>query len=104
MGCKGPATFHNCPAVRWNEGTSWPVGAGHGCVGCSERHFWDEMTPFYRRLPTVPGAGVQTTADTIGAWIVGGTAAAFAAHGVVSAIRAKARPLDDGPETREEER
>ena len=20
MGCKGPATFHNCPNVRWNEG------------------------------------------------------------------------------------
>jgi hydrogenase small subunit len=104
MGCKGPATFHNCPVVRWNEGTSWPVGAGHGCIGCSERHFWDEMTPFYRRLPTVPGFGVTTTADKIGAWIVGGTAAAFAAHGVASAIRAKARPLDKEPETDEEDR
>lgn len=103
MGCKGPATFHNCPIVRWNEGTSWPVGAGHGCIGCSERHFWDEMTPFYRRLPTVPGAGVTTTADEIGAWIVGGTAAAFAAHGVASAIRAKARPLAEEPETNEED-
>jgi hydrogenase small subunit len=80
------------------------VGAGHGCIGCSERHFWDEMTPFYRRLPTVPGAGVQTTADEIGAWIVGGTAAAFAAHGVVSAIRAKARPIDESSQTNEEDR
>jgi hydrogenase small subunit len=41
MGCKGPVTFHNCPAVRYNEGTSWPVKAGHGCVGCSEPGFWD---------------------------------------------------------------
>jgi hypothetical protein len=32
---------------------------------------------------------------------VGGTAAAFAAHGIVSAIRAKAQPL--GEDTSEEE-
>jgi hydrogenase small subunit len=41
MGCKGPITFHNCPIVRWNDGVSWPVGAGHGCIGCSEPAFWD---------------------------------------------------------------
>jgi hydrogenase small subunit len=102
MGCKGPATYHNCPVVRWNDGTSWPVGAGHGCVGCSERDFWDTMTPFYRRLPPLPGAGVQTTVDRIGGWIVGGTAAAFAAHGVAAAIRAKTRPGDQEPKPKEE--
>jgi hydrogenase small subunit len=103
MGCKGPATFHNCPAVRWNDGTSWPVGAGHGCVGCAEPHFWDTMTPFYRRLPQVPGAGVQTTADQIGGWIVGGTAVAFGAHALVSAVRAKVKPLDQEPGPKKEE-
>jgi len=36
MGCKGPVTYHNCPSVRWNEGTS-----GHGCIGCSEPDFWE---------------------------------------------------------------
>jgi hydrogenase small subunit len=36
VGCKGPETFHNCPTVRYNEGVSWPVMAGHGCIGCSE--------------------------------------------------------------------
>jgi hydrogenase small subunit len=41
MGCKGPVAFHNCPAVRWNEGTSWPVASGHGCIGCSEPGFWE---------------------------------------------------------------
>jgi hydrogenase small subunit len=41
MGCKGPVTYHNCPTVRWNEGTSWPVGSGHGCIGCSEPGFWE---------------------------------------------------------------
>ena len=34
----------------------WPIGAGHGCVGCSEPAFWDTMTPFYDRLPHVRGA------------------------------------------------
>lgn len=41
MGCKGPITFHNCPAVRYNDGTSWPIGSGHGCIGCSEPDFWE---------------------------------------------------------------
>jgi hydrogenase small subunit len=47
MGCKGPETHHNCPSVKWNGGVSWPVGAGHGCLGCSEHHFWDQLSPFY---------------------------------------------------------
>lgn len=93
MGCKGPATFHNCPTVRYNEGTSWPVGSGHGCIGCSEPAFWDTMSPFYRRLPDVPGFGVEVNADQVGAGIVGGVAAVFAAHGVLSAIRARRQPL-----------
>jgi hydrogenase small subunit len=51
MGCKGPETDSNCPTVKWNEGTCWPIGAGHGCIGCTSPHFWDRMTPFYRELP-----------------------------------------------------
>ena len=47
MGCRGPDTHHNCHVVKWNEGTSWPIGAGHGCIGCSEPGFWDRNTPFY---------------------------------------------------------
>ncbi len=48
MGCKGPRAHHNCPQVGWNEGTSWPVGAGHPCIACTEPGFWDTSTPFYR--------------------------------------------------------
>lgn len=87
MGCKGPETYHNCPSQKYNEKTSWPVAAGHGCVGCSEPRFWDTMTPFYKRLPNVPGFGIEATADKIGLGIAAGTAAAFAAHGVISAFR-----------------
>lgn len=47
MGCRGPETGSNCPTVKWNDGVNWPVGAGHPCVGCTEAHFWDEMSPFY---------------------------------------------------------
>ena len=47
MGCKGPETHHNCPTVKWNDGTCWPIAAGHGCVGCAESRFWDRMSPFY---------------------------------------------------------
>jgi hydrogenase small subunit len=87
LGCKGPETFHNCPSFRYNEGMSWPVMAGHGCIGCSEPHFWDTMSPFYRRLPKVPGFDVETTADKIGIGLAAGTAIAFGAHAVASAFR-----------------
>jgi hydrogenase small subunit len=87
LGCKGPSTFHNCPSIRWNENTNWPVGAGHGCVGCSEADFWDTMSPFYERLPKPPGFGVTTNADEIGLAIVGATAVGFGAHGIAKVIQ-----------------
>ena len=43
VGCKGPYTFNNCPKVKFNSKTSWPVKAGHGCIACSEPNFWDEF-------------------------------------------------------------
>jgi hydrogenase small subunit len=87
MGCKGPETYHNCPIQKYNEKTAWPVGAGHGCAGCSEAGFWDTMTPFYKRLPHVPGFGIEFTADQIGGGLAIATAAAFAGHGVISALK-----------------
>lgn len=97
MGCKGPSTFHNCPAIRWNEGTSWPIGAGHPCVGCSEPGFWDAFTPFYQRLPRVPGFGVETTADRIGIGIAAATAVGFGAHGIAKAIQRRVGAAAPGP-------
>jgi len=47
LGCKGPDTYNNCPIAKFNDGTSWPVEAGHPCIGCSEPDFWDKMTPFF---------------------------------------------------------
>jgi hydrogenase small subunit len=89
MGCKGPETFKNCPTIKYNAGTSWPVQAGHGCIGCAEPDFWDKMTPFYRRLPNVPGFGVESTADKIGVGLAAATAAGIALHGVARAVSPK---------------
>ena len=50
MGCRGPETYNNCPIVKFNDGTNWPIGAGHPCIGCSQPDFWDKMTPFYEEL------------------------------------------------------
>lgn len=50
LGCKGPETYNNCPMVRFNMSTSWPVQAGHPCIGCSEPGFWDKLSPFYKPL------------------------------------------------------
>ena len=60
MGCKGRRPQFNCPIVRWNDGTSWPIGAGHGCVGCARRGSGTRMSPFYDRLPNVKMFGVDT--------------------------------------------
>jgi hydrogenase small subunit len=54
MGCRGPWTNSNCPQVKWNGGTNWPIGAGHGCIGCVEPHYWDQNTPFYVVRPGAP--------------------------------------------------
>ena len=43
MGCKGPYAHVNCPTMKFNQGTSWPVQAGHGCMGCTERGFFDKF-------------------------------------------------------------
>jgi [NiFe] hydrogenase small subunit len=50
LGCRGPETYNNCPVAKFNDGTSWPVEAGHPCIGCSQPDFWDTMTPFYEEM------------------------------------------------------
>ena len=95
VGCKGPATFSPCPILQWNDHTDWPIGAGHPCLGCTERNFWDTMTPFYERLPNVAGFGVERNADLIGAALAVGTAAGVGAHAVATGIH-KARERRKG--------
>ncbi len=83
MGCKGPVTFQNCPNVRWNEGTNWPIGCGHPCIGCAEPAFWDEMTPFYSHLSGIPGFGAAADIDRVGLLATAAVGAAMGGHALV---------------------
>jgi hydrogenase small subunit len=83
MGCKGPMAHQNCPTVRWNGGTSWPVMAGHGCIACATPGNWDAAYPFYKRMPKVPGAGVMANADKIGLGVAAVALAGVAAHAAI---------------------
>jgi hydrogenase small subunit len=89
MGCKGPTTYNACSTVRWNDGVSFPIQSGHGCIGCSEEGFWDKGS-FYERVTDIKQFGVEANADKVGgaaAAVVGG---ALAVHAAVSAV-ARAR-------------
>jgi hydrogenase small subunit len=80
MGCKGPMAYQNCPTIKWNGGTSWPVQAGHGCIACASPDNWDAAYPFYRRLPNVPGTNVQVTADEVGIALSAAALVGISAH------------------------
>ncbi len=86
VGCRGPVTYNSCGVMRWNNGVSFPIQSGHGCIGCSEANFWDNG-PFYQHLASFPGFGIETTADTVGVAIGAATAAGIAAHAVATNIR-----------------
>jgi hydrogenase small subunit len=84
LGCRGPTTYNACATVKWNNGTSFPVEAGHGCIGCAEPGFWDNGG-FYRALSTGNWGSARTVGTAIG---VG------AALGIASAALARKRQRD----------
>jgi hydrogenase small subunit len=86
VGCRGPTTYNSCGIIRWNNGTSYPIQSGHGCIGCSEANFWDQG-PFYKRLAGFPGFGIETTADKIGLGLGVATVAGIAGHAAMTNIR-----------------
>jgi hydrogenase small subunit len=81
LGCKGPTTYNACATVKWNGGTSFPIGSGHGCIGCSEPNFWD-LGGLYKPI----SAGNWGSREALL-----GAAAAGAVLGVGSSIAAKSR-------------
>ena len=86
MGCRGPVTYNSCGVIKWNNGVSYPIQSGHGCIGCSEANFWDNG-PFYQHLASFPGFGIETTADDIGVVLGAATVAGVAAHAISTNIR-----------------
>ena len=89
VGCKGPYTFNNCSRERFNQHTSWPIQAGHGCLGCSEPDFWDAMKPYEKPLADQKYDFVfaDETADKYGITILTVAGIAIAAHAAISAIK-----------------
>jgi hydrogenase small subunit len=91
MGCKGPTTYNACSTVRWNDGVSFPIQSGHGCIGCSEDGFWDKGT-FYDRVTDIKQFGVESNADKVGgtaAAVVGGAVAIHAAASALARARSQ---------------
>ena len=97
MGCKGPTTYNACSTVLWNQGVSFPIGSGHGCLGCSEEGFWDKGS-FYDRVTDIHQFGIEDNAETVGAGVAIGVGAAVAVHAAMSVVR---RTLDKADERAE---
>jgi len=78
LGCKGPITYNACATLKWNGGTSFPIQSGHGCLGCSEPHFWD-MGGFYTPLATpMSNLGLAVAAGAAAGLALGAAAAGLA--------------------------
>ncbi len=90
MGCRGPSTYNACSNVKWNGGVSFPIGSGHGCIGCSEENFWDNG-PFYQRLIDIPVPGIHSTPDEVGKTLAVVTGVAVGAHLVSHVVRSAAK-------------
>ncbi len=73
LGCKGPVTYNACATTKWNDGTSFPIESGHGCIGCSEPNFWD-FGGFYRALSLPTGASGKTAVYAAAGGIAAGVA------------------------------
>ena len=84
LGCKGPTTYNACATTKWNNGTSFPIEAGHPCLGCSEPDFWDGGS-FYRAL-SLPTENIVKTA----AYTATGAAVAGIALGALNRAKKKA--------------
>ncbi|MFB3924642.1 MAG: hydrogenase small subunit [Syntrophales bacterium] len=87
MGCRGPYAYSNCSKVRFNDGISWPVMAGHGCIGCTEPGFWDTMASLEKPIHEASIGGGERTVDDIGIALTALTTAGVAAHAAFSAMR-----------------
>ena len=85
VGCRGPEAYKSCGNLRWWNGLSYPIQAGHGCIGCSQNNFWDNG-PFYERMPNIPVPNTIANADKVGMVAVGAAVAGVVAHGVISAM------------------
>ncbi len=98
MGCKGPMTFNNCSIVRYNEAVNWPIGSGHGCIGCSEPQFWDKYAterPVAESVIKAPTGGVESSVDKFGLGLLSAAAIGIGVHAAASAVGGKKGDNDE---------
>lgn len=92
LGCKGPMTYNACATAKWNQGTSFPIEAGHGCLGCSEPDFWD-AGGFYQPLALPTGEVTKIAAYAAAAGAAAGLAAGALYRGRKRARQAVHEPV-----------
>ena len=103
VGCKGPTTYNACSTVRWNDGVSFPIQSGHGCIGCSEDGFWDQGS-FYNRATDLTQFGVESSANEIGLAAAGAVGGGIALHMAATALKAAGVKVKQSRKTEAEER
>jgi hydrogenase small subunit len=113
LGCKGPETHANCPAILYGEvgPGAWPVGTGHPCFGCSEQgvgfskpiHMLSDVTTVtpptsFTDIFQAKGTGISAGTAALTAGAVG---AALGASAVIASRLGKQEesPSDDPAKT-----
>ncbi len=97
LGCKGPETHANCPAVEFNDigGGTWPIGVGHPCFGCTEQGIGftkplfalanvENLTP-PTQFPGIDQRDHPTTATVAAAAVAGAAVGGLIGAGAVAA-------------------
>jgi hydrogenase small subunit len=106
LGCKGPETHANCSVQHFGEVVdAWPIGLGHPCFGCTEKHIGFTM-PLHATVqigrprppdtyPPIhaPQGGVSPVATGVAGAIVGGLIGA----GFVASRKFSAEPPSGEP-------
>lgn len=116
LGCKGPETYANCPAILFGDvgPGSWPVGTGHPCFGCTEEGIGftkplhslaDVITvappTAFPRITEPRGEGLSTGATAVTAGLVGAAVGAGAV--VASRLGKEEPPKSDNPSSSQQD-
>ncbi len=87
LGCKGPETYANCPAILFGDvgAGAWPVGTGHPCFGCTEQGvgFTKAIHQLSELKTVTPPITYPGISENIGQGVTAGSAALVA--GIVGA-------------------
>ncbi|QLH40467.1 MAG: hydrogenase small subunit [Defluviicoccus sp.] len=109
LGCKGPETYANCPAILFGDVGSgaWPVGTGHPCFGCSEEGigFTKPIHALAKVITVTPPTAFPRIAEPKGQGVTAGAAALAGAVGgagigaaaVLASRMGKHKPAEEKP-------